>query len=80
MANPLADPILELYNADGTIVATNDNWQSTQQAAIEATDAPPSNAAEAAIVATLAPGNYTAVESGKNGGTGVGLIEVYNLN
>ncbi len=80
VANPLADPVLELFNADGTIVATNDNWQSTQQAAIEATGAPPSNVAEAAIVATLAPGNYTAVESGKNGGTGVGLIEVYNLN
>ncbi|MGI8432182.1 MAG: NHL repeat-containing protein [Chthoniobacterales bacterium] len=80
VAGPLADPVLELYNADGTLIAANDNWQSTQQAAIEATGAPPSNTAEAAIVATLAPGNYTAVESGKNGGTGVGLIEVYNLN
>ena len=45
-----------------------------------ATGLPPTNDAEAAILITLAPGAYTAIESGKNGGTGVGLIEVYNLH
>ncbi len=47
--------------------------------AILATNIPPANQNEAAIVATLGPGAYTAIESGKAGGTGVGLVEVYNL-
>lgn len=79
VANPLADPVLELHNSDGVVVATNDDWQSTQGAAIEASGLAPEDPAEAAILATLAPGAYTAIESGKNGGTGVGLVEVYNL-
>ena len=79
VANPLADPLLELHNSDGTLAASNDDWRSTQEAQIQATGVPPSNDAESAIVATLAPGAYTAIESGKDGGTGVGLVEVYNL-
>lgn len=49
------------------------------QADLEATKIPPSNDKESAIVATLSPGAYTAIVAGKNGGTGVGLVEVYNL-
>jgi sugar lactone lactonase YvrE len=80
VSNPLADPILTLYDSNGMIIATNDDWQTTQAAAIQATGVPPTDPVEAAIVATLAPGLYSAIESGKNGGTGLGLIEIYNLN
>lgn len=76
---PLADPVLELHNSDGTVVATNNDWRETQEAAIQATGIPPPDDAEAAIVATLAPGAYTAIESGKDEGKGVGLLEVFNL-
>jgi len=75
----LADPTLELHFPDGSVV-TNDNWKvddktgQSQEAAIRATTIPPSNDLESAIVQTLAPGAYTAVVRGNNGGTGIGLI------
>jgi hypothetical protein len=80
IADPLADPVLDLYDAHGMLIASSDSWQSDQQTEIVATGLQPSNDAEAAILITLAPGAYTAIESGKNGGTGVGLVEVYNLH
>ncbi len=72
--------MLDLYDANGMLIASSDSWQSDQEAEIIATGLQPSNDAEAAILITLAPGAYTAIESGKNGGTGVGLVEVYNLH
>ena len=75
----LADPVLELHKPDGTIV-TNDNWKATQQAAIAATGLAPTDDLESAILVTLDPGAYTAILSGKNGGTGVGLVEAYDLD
>jgi hypothetical protein len=82
--NPLGDPTLELHDGSGTTIATNDNWKtrpdgSSQQAEIEATTIPPPNDLESALVRTLPPGNYTAVVRGKNSTTGVGLVEIYNL-
>jgi hypothetical protein len=84
VAGALGDPTLELHDGSGTTIASNDNWKtrpdgSSQQADIEATTIPPTNDLESAVVATLAPGNYTAVVRGKNNTTGVGLVEVYNL-
>jgi hypothetical protein len=84
VAGALADPILELHNGSGTTIASNDNWKtrpdgSSQQAEIEATTIPPTKDLESALVATLAPGSYTAIVRGKNNTTGVGLVEVYNL-
>jgi hypothetical protein len=77
----LADPILELHHLDNqgqdSVVAINDNWKQTQQAAIQATGKAPTHDSEAAILQTLAPGNYTAILAGKNSTTGVGLVEVY---
>jgi hypothetical protein len=75
----LADPQLDLFDAQGTRIATNNNWKDSQQTAIEGTGAAPTNDAESAILADLAPGNYTAVVSGVNGGTGTALIEAYYL-
>ncbi len=80
----LNDPTLELHDGNGTPIATNDNWKmrsdgSSQQAEIAATTIPPLNDLESALVVTLAPGNYTAIVRGKNNTTGVGLVEVYNV-
>jgi hypothetical protein len=75
----LADPTLELHDHTGAIIARNDNWKDTQQAEIQATGLAPTNNLESAIVATLAPGDYTAILRGKNATTGVGLVEIYDL-
>ncbi|HEY3663229.1 MAG TPA: plastocyanin/azurin family copper-binding protein [Chthoniobacterales bacterium] len=80
VANTLADPILELHGKDGSVITTNDNWKDTQQAEIEASGAAPGDDLESAIVATLAPDIYTAIVSGKNGTSGVGLVEAYDLD
>lgn len=77
--NPLLDPTLELHNSNGSIVASNDDWKTTQQAAIQATGIPPANDKESAILAMLAPGSYTAIVRGKSNTTGVGLVEVYGI-
>jgi hypothetical protein len=79
ISNALTDPTLELHDGNGSGVASNDNWKDAQQKVIEATGIPPTNDAESAVVATLLPGNYTAVLAGKNGGSGIGLVEVYHL-
>jgi hypothetical protein len=76
---PLADPALQLNDASHTI-ATNDNWKDTQQTEIQNSGLAPGNESESAIIATLGPGNYTATLSGTNSSTGIGLIEVYDLN
>ena len=79
----LANPTLELHQGNTTLV-TNDNWKirsngTSQQAEVEATTIPPTNDLESAIVMTLNPGEYTAILKGRNNGTGIGLIEVYDL-
>ena len=79
VSDPLADPILELFDANGTLMRGNDNWRDSQQTEIEATGLAPQNNAEAAILTMLAPAPYTAVVAGKNGLTGVGLVEVYQF-
>ena len=79
VANPLQDPFLELHDANGATLTTNDNWKDTQQTEIEATGVPPTDDRESAIVSTLAPGAYTAIVRGTNNATGVGLVEVYHL-
>lgn len=76
----LTDPTLELRNASGALVQSNDNWRDTQEAEILATSLAPPNDAEAAIVADLLPTNYTAIVRGRNDTTGVALVEVYHLN
>ena len=73
----LADPQLDLFDAEGARIAANNNWKDSQQEAIQNTGAAPSDDAESAILADLNPGNYTAVVSGANGGAGTALIEAY---
>ncbi len=79
VAGALADTTLALHDGNGAKFAENDDWQSDQAQEIIDSTAPPTDAREAAIVRTLAPGNYTAIVRGKNETTGVALVEVYNL-
>jgi probable HAF family extracellular repeat protein len=80
VAGKLADPTLELRDANGDLLASNDDWRDTQEAEIIATTIPPTDDAESATVQTLTPAAYTAIVSGKNGTTGVALVEVYALS
>ncbi len=80
LSGALANPYLELHDSTGALIASNDNWRSTQEAAIIATGIPPSNDNESAIVMTLTPAAYTAIVSGVNNTTGLALVEVYDLN
>ena len=79
VSDALQDPTLELRDPNGALVASNDNWADTQQSEIEGSGLAPSDAREAAIRQTLAPGSYTATVAGSNGGLGIGLVEVYRL-
>jgi hypothetical protein len=79
VANPLANPTLELHDSNGATVLANDDWKTTQQAEITATTLQPSNNAESALVITLQPGGYTAQLRGTNNGTGVGVVDVFAL-
>jgi hypothetical protein len=85
--NVLADPTLELHDATGALIASNDNWQHTiiggiitasQVHDIVNSGHAPRDPRESAIIATLPPGNYTAIVRGVNNTTGVGLVEVYD--
>jgi hypothetical protein len=79
VAGALEDTTLELHDATGTLLASNDNWRDTQEAEIIATTIPPTNDAESAILSSLSPGAYTAIVAGKNGTIGVALVEAYVL-
>ncbi|MEO5754382.1 MAG: ice-binding family protein [Chthoniobacterales bacterium] len=81
VANQLADPILSLYDGNGAVLMSNDNWHDdpAQAALIIATGVPPKDDLEAALLTTLPPGGYTAIVSGNNGSTGIALVEVYHL-
>jgi fibronectin type III domain protein len=77
----MANPMLELHDSTGALIASNDNWQTGGQASqISASGLAPSNALESAIIATLPSGNYTAIVRGVNSTTGIALVEVYELD
>jgi glucose/arabinose dehydrogenase len=81
VTNPLLDPTLELRDSNAALIIANDNWQDDPAAAgqISAAGLAPSNPLESAIATSLLPGAYTAIVAGKNGGVGIGVVEVYNL-
>ena len=76
----LQDPVLELRAADGSGMAFNNSWRYSQEESIAATCIPTSDDHEAAILATLAPGSYTAIVKGRRAMSGVALAEVYDLS
>lgn len=79
LPNALPDPVLELHNASGTLLASNNNWRDTQEEDITSTTLQPTNDLEAAIVTSLTGGAFTAVVGSATGQAGIGLVEVYNL-
>ena len=79
VAGALPDPLMELHDSNGALLFVNDNWRSDQEQEIIATNIPPPDDKESAIVATLAPGNYTALVHGAGSTTGIALVEVYDL-
>ena len=80
IAQPLQDPTLELRDANGALIAFDNDWQDNTPTGIKATLLNPTDNRESAIIASLAAGNYTAIVRGKNGTTGVALVEAYRLH
>lgn len=78
VAGRLQDPTVELHGSDGSVITVNDNWKDTQESALAASGVAPSDENESAIIATLAPGDYTAILSSKSGMSGIGLVEIYD--
>jgi hypothetical protein len=78
----LADPTLELHDGNGATLVSNDNWQDdpAQATQLMAIGLAPQDPNESGIVQSLPPGAFTAILAGKNGGTGIGLVEVYNVH
>ena len=79
VAGTMDDPTLDLHDSYGTTIASNDDWRSHQQTAITAAHLQPPLDQESALVSTLQPGPYTVIVQGKDGATGVALMEVYHL-
>jgi hypothetical protein len=75
----LMDPVLTLYDDNGHVIATNDDWRSFQELEITATGLAPANDAESAILTILEPSGYTAIVSGKGSDAGIALVEIYQL-
>jgi T5SS/PEP-CTERM-associated repeat protein len=89
VSGALTNPTLELHNGTDAVIASNDNWNVTQNGGVITNDQvgeilastiAPSDGAESAIILTLGPGAYTAVIRGANNTTGIGLVEVYDLS
>ena len=79
LAHPLADPLLQLFDASGNVIDENDNWTSLGPDSVPA-NLQPSDPSESLIIRSLAPGAYTAVVRGANGSAGTVLVEVYDLD
>jgi len=81
LSNVLADPTLELRDSNGALLISNDNWQDDPASAAQliAHGLAPQNSLESGIFRLLPPGAFTAILAGKNGGTGIGLVEIYNV-
>ena len=80
VANPLPDPLLELHDASGALLATNNDWKESQEAAITNTQLAPKDTHESAILTSLKGGAYTAVVRSANGSPGTAVVEVYSLD
>jgi hypothetical protein len=79
IAEPLLDPVLELHDGNGELIASNDDWKDGQPEAVIATLLYPFDDRESAVVTFAAPGNYTAIIRGKDDTTGIALVEAYRL-
>ena len=82
VTQPLADPTLELHNANGVLIQSNNNWQQQNPNAqtISNRGLAPTEPRESALLATVTPSSYTAIVRGVAGDTGTALVEVYDLS
>jgi len=81
LSDVLADPVLNVYDSTGTLIATNDNWQSDpNHFVVESNGLTPGSLLESATVQTLAPGAYTVIVTGKDPTRGIALVELYDLS
>ena len=80
VVDALSDPILELYDGNGALLAKDDDWRMSQEQQLIQTGLAPADDRESAMLLLLQPGAYTAIVRGKDNGTGIGLVEVYNLD
>jgi hypothetical protein len=80
VSSALPDPMLEVYDGYGVLLAQDDDWRQYHETQLLQKNLAPTDDRESGILLSLQPGAYTAIVRGKNGGTGVGLVEVYNLN
>jgi uncharacterized protein GlcG (DUF336 family) len=79
VTDAMPDPMMELRDVNGTLIAANDNWRDGPEQEIEESNLAPTNDLESAIITTLPSGPYTAIIHERNGQPGIGLFEVYNL-
>ena len=81
LSDVLANPVLSVYNSSGTLITSNDNWQSDpNHFVVESNGLAPANLSESAIARTLPPGAYTVIVRGKDPTPGIGLVELYDLS
>jgi len=80
IADVLLDPILELRGPNGALIMRNNNWKDDQRSQIEGTIFEPTDDRESVILATVPAANYTAILTGNNNTTGIGIVEVYDTN
>jgi hypothetical protein len=82
LSNVLTDPTLELHDGNGTTLISNDDWTDDPVSAAQLTahGLALQNSKESGIFTSLPPGQFTAILAGKNGGVGIGLVEIYNVN
>jgi hypothetical protein len=79
IASPLANPTIEFHDSNGATLSTNDDWRDTQELEVLYLNVPPTRDAESALMIRPVPGPYTAIVAGKNGSTGIGLVEIFNF-
>jgi len=72
--------MLEVHDANGALLAQDDDWRQYQEQMLVQSGLAPTDDRESALFLVMDPGAYTAIVRGKNNGTGVGLVEVYNLD
>jgi hypothetical protein len=75
LSNALSDSLLSLYDGNGTLIATNDNWERAGQ--VQRIHLAPTDSFASTIALPLRPGNYTVILNGNNHGIGLGLLEIY---
>jgi len=80
VAGALNDPMLEVHDGNGALVAQDDDWRMSQEQLLIQSGLAPVDDRESAMLLVLQPGAYTAIVRGKNDGVGVGLVEIYNLD